>query len=168
MHYKIKGLLLTLLLTTSANVSALSWPYSEEILLNDVKKTHIELEEKTVFCMDLRKRELPDIQSDWLYSLPSKKRKGILFIVSMIVMDRCTNEQSIKYSTAVMRYTAETEDKKLLDKWIILNNYRFQREIFEEFSDIPPSKIIELSERAEFYYPFEIMGAEKHVVPEQK
>lgn len=168
MHYKIKGLLLSLLLTTSANVSALSWPYSEEILLNDVKKTHIELEEKTVFCMDLRKRELPDIQSDWLYSLPSKKRKGILFIVSMIVMDRCTNEQSIKYSTAVMRYTAETEDKKLLDKWIILNNYRFQREIFEEFSDIPPSKIIELSERAELYYPFEIMGAEKHVVPEQK
>lgn len=166
MRYEIKNILLVFLLTASVNVSALSWPYSEESLLNDVNQAYTVLEKKTAFCMDLRKRELPDIQSDWLYSLPENKRKGILFIVSMIVFDRCTNDESNKYSAAVMRYTAETGDRKLLDRWIVLSNNRFHKELFEEFSDIPPSKIIELSERPELYYPFQIMGAEKSIVSE--
>ena len=168
MHCKIINICILSILAISANVSALSWPYSETALLNDVNEAHTALEDKTEFCMALRKRELPEIQSDWLYSLPEKKRKGILFIVSMMVLDRCTNEESVKYSSAIMRYTAETEDDKLMKDWIALNNYRFYREMFNEFSDIPSSKIIELSERPELYYPFEPMGAETHVVLESK
>jgi hypothetical protein len=168
MLYKISKLSFIFLLILSTNASALQWPYSEKNLLNNVNKAHVELENKTNFCMDLRKRELHEIQSDWLFSLPEKKRKGVLFIVSMIVFERCTSEESTQYLAAVMRYTAETENKKFLDEWLLLNNYRFEKDVFNEFLDVPPNKIIELSQRPELYYPFNPMGVEAVVVPESK
>lgn len=167
MHYKIKSIFIMCLLSTSI-ANALEWPLSEKKLLNDVNETRTRLEQKTGFCMDLRKRALPKIQSDWLYSLSEKRRKGVLFIVSMIVFDRCTSQERVNHSISVMRYTAETDTKKVLNEWIKLSNYRNQKEIFDEFSDIPPNKITDLSLKPELYYPFEPMGSEKLIVPEIK
>lgn len=115
----------------------------------------------------MRKRELPKIQSNWLHSLPEKRRKGVLFIVSMIVFDRCTSEERVNHSISIMRYTAEAGNQRLLNEWMKLNNYRNYKDIFDEFSDIPANKITNLSLKPELYYPFEPMGAEKLIIPEK-
>ena len=122
MHYKTKYTLALLTLAVSTNVSAFSWPYSEKVLLENVTVAYTALNNRTEFCMDFRKLQLPKVESDWLYSLSEKKRKGILIVVDMIAMERCTEKENTDYSMAVIRYSAETQNNKYLNAWMSLSN----------------------------------------------
>lgn len=167
MLFKTNLVVLSLFAFNSVNVSASTWPYDKSALLKEVKRTFSEFETKTGFCQELRNRQMTSIESDWLYSLPLKKQRVILSVVTGIVFERCTKQEKDNYTIAVMNYTSETEDKSYLNEWIILNKMHYTQEIFDFLSDVDPKLINQLTERPELYYPFE-RGAEKYIIPNAK
>lgn len=76
MHYKKAKLLLGAIALISFNSVGVSWPYDESTLLNNMNNTYSALESKTGACMELSKRELTSIKSDWLYAQDKLKQKS--------------------------------------------------------------------------------------------
>ncbi len=167
MHYK-KAIALALTLMTSISANAADWPYDNDTLKSKLDSAYGELEDKTGFCRGLRDRQLTSIASDWLNELPEKKQRFVLFVVYVIASRRCTAKEEANYTRALLNYTSETGDNRFLDDWIILNKMRFDKELIGELEGIPNSKIIELTNRPELYYPFEPMGSYKLIIPESK
>lgn len=166
MHYKTIALALTLM--TSISASAADWPYDNDTLKSKLDSAYGELEDRTGFCRGLRDRPLTSITSNWLNELSEKKQRLVLFVVSVIASRRCTAKEETNYTRALLNYTSETGDKRFLDDWVVLNKMRFGKELIGELEGIPDSKIVELTNRPELYYPFEVMDSYKLIVPESK
>jgi len=156
MHYKLSPLIFVLL-TISVNAQSLSWPYDHKSLLKELKSTYSQLEIKHGFCQDLRKREITQIENNWLYAQPKKKQELILHVVSSIVYERCTEAEEAQYTMALMNYTSETGDKTFLNEWLLLNKSYYTKEMFDELADIDPADILKLAELPVLYYPFKLL-----------
>lgn len=167
MRYKM----VLFLLLVSGNALSTQWPYGEAYLLKTMKVAYDNLNSKTGFCNGLRDRKIESIKSDWLYSLPIQKRKAVILIVEKMTMDRCVNDATNEYNSALLNYTSISNDKSYLDDWLVLKNidntsHKKQHNIVELILDLPYDKVIELSKRPEFYTPFNSIAAARVVEPE--
>ena len=162
--------LLSLLIVSGVACSD-TWPYGNDYLKETMTKSYSVLENKTGLCMDMRKRPFTQVKSDFLYSLPQKKREVVLFFAYQESMARCVKAERLSYLDDLVRYTAISKNRETLDSWLELHGigndiHEKNNELIELVKDIPYRKIIELSERPEFYNPFNRWEAAKLVEPE--
>jgi hypothetical protein len=167
MQFKYKMVIVSTLLFSIHAVAA-SWPYEEKHLLKQMNEAYAALDTKTGFCHELEARKISEVKSDWLYSLSEQKQRKVIFAVSQLAAARCVQQEQREYVWALMNYTSTTKDKSHLERWLTLNSVYDDKNVFNSISDIPYQKIQALSERSEFYYPFNPIESAKLIVPETK
>lgn len=162
MHFnKAKKVALTLLINAPMTVFASNWPIDESVLLAELKSSYKALNEKADFCHALEQREVANINVDWLAELSTEKQEIVLLVVNFMVSDKCIEPESIAYSTAVMNYTSETNNRTYLDEWLLLNKKGYSQEFLKLIEDVPVDKVLSLTTLPQLSYPFDHRQATK-------
>jgi hypothetical protein len=130
------------------------------------------LEHRLRFCRQFEKREInPSEWFDlWLQSQPIEVRRKVLWNLHLQANERCYGAERDAYSIALIKYTAITGDRTLLDDWIsFYDDPGLKRDIQLPFPETEYNKQLNrLSQLPAFYMPFNAGSAVDAIIPDQE
>lgn len=148
MHYK--AILLIVSCIFSSSVLSESWA---EFLKKDLSYKYQALNVKVDACSKQRESfVLKPIKSDWFGTLTEQQKKDVILFASDYASKQCYKLEELSFSNALLRYTAETGDKELLDNWLGLN--KSNKYTIEGVDSVGAENAIEFINQ-EFTQPFQ-------------
>ncbi len=134
----------------SSSVFAESWA---EFLKKDLSYKYQVLNVKIDSCRKQRESfVLKPIKSDWFDTLTAQQKKDVILFASDYANKECYKLEELSFSNALLRYTAETGDKELLDNWLGLN--KSNKYTIEGIDSVGAGNVIKFINQ-EFTQPFQ-------------
>lgn len=121
---------LLLLLLFSTLAQAQTW---SEHLKSNIEIQKANLEKQMMLCKSY-KSDLPKITKEWFIKLTKDEKYALASYISYEIDMRCFGEQQAKYESAIIAYTSETGNSKMLNEWLEFSKV-YRSSIFNEVFD---------------------------------
>ncbi|MDK9777727.1 MULTISPECIES: hypothetical protein [Vibrio] len=117
---------------------AVTW---EESLKLHVTKAYVSLDRKIAICRE-NKKPLKKIADDWFINMPKNEKLAAATYIQYLADRDCWGAELLAYESALLAYSAEVEDKTLLESWLYLSKVPKNIALKDSFENMDVSKLI--------------------------